>query len=156
VADGQAVVGIGVDPDAGFNVVAAVFLLGDLQGSPVLSDGVVAGDEALFLYAEDVGEIAEEGREGAPGLFGGDAKALSESPLIPFGLKTLEVGLHSRLGAAWRLRAGAGFRAGDFFVADRFAGVFTAPGCLAVLRASPFTGEAGAPSVGIFTPGSVR
>ncbi len=58
VEDGEMAVGVLVDPDLGLDVVAAVPVLGNLQGEPFVSHGVVAGDGALLLDAEDVVEVA--------------------------------------------------------------------------------------------------
>ncbi len=57
-------VGVRVDPDLGLDVVTAVPVLGDLQGEPFVSHGVVVADSALLLDAKDVVEGAGKGHEG--------------------------------------------------------------------------------------------
>jgi hypothetical protein len=75
VEDGEAPVGIFVDPHARLDEVPAVALLGDLQNPAVVAHGVVVADDALRLHAQDVVERPHEGHEGAALLGRGDGKA---------------------------------------------------------------------------------
>ncbi len=69
--DGEAGVGIFVDPDGCLDEVAAVGLFGDLQGEALVAQGVVVLDLALLLDGEDVGEGAADIGEESRALFGG-------------------------------------------------------------------------------------
>ena len=69
--EGEGSVWILVDPDPGLDVVVSGWGGGDLEDAPFVAHGVVAGDYALCVQAEDVVDLvgADEGR----------AKALSSS-----------------------------------------------------------------------------
>ena len=75
--DGERAVGVLVDADAGFDVVGALGSGGELQDPLTVADGVVAGDDALFVQAEDVVDLVGPGQgdEGRAVEFGRDREA---------------------------------------------------------------------------------
>ena len=65
--EGEGSVWILVDPDPGLDVVVSGWGGGDLEDAPFVAHGVVAGDCALCVQAEDVVDLVGvfEGHEGA-------------------------------------------------------------------------------------------
>ena len=61
-------------PDPRLDVVVAMAVGRELQAEPAIAHGVVVGDGALLLDAEDVVERAGEGDEGEPSPSAGIAK----------------------------------------------------------------------------------
>ena len=69
VEDGQPAVGVFVHAHLGLDVVVAVAVGRDLQAQAPVGDAVVAADDAVFLKAKDIAEIASDvGNEGAAHL----------------------------------------------------------------------------------------
>ncbi len=62
--DGEGAVGVFVDPDPCLDVVAAMAVGRDRQHQAFVAHGIVVGDGALLLHAEDVVEGTGEGHEG--------------------------------------------------------------------------------------------
>ena len=77
VEEGEGSVWILVDPDPGLDVVVSGRGGGDLEDAPFVAHGVVAGDCALCVQAEDVVDLvgADEGHEGAVFEFGRGGEA---------------------------------------------------------------------------------
>ena len=75
--DGECCIGVFVDADLSAHVVTAVVLSWNLQDTTAIAHGIVVGDRARFLDAENIGERgpADEGHEGAAGLGSTDAEA---------------------------------------------------------------------------------
>ena len=76
---------VAVDPDLGFDIVAAVGIRRDLQGEPAEGDAVVAADDTLIVLAQDVVDGGAEQRDKGGSLF---ARRFSE-----FGVERREVDL---------------------------------------------------------------
>ena len=63
--DGERTAWIFVHPHPGFDVMAPVRLLGDLQHAALVADAIIVADQALLLHAQDIFEIADKGQESA-------------------------------------------------------------------------------------------
>lgn len=76
VEDGQGVVGVAVDADPDFDEVAAQRAFRQLQGEPAVAHGIVVGDNALVLHAEDVvpGALRSAETKAVPGCRAQTAK----------------------------------------------------------------------------------
>ena len=92
VEDDHRVVEIAMDPDVGLKVVAPMPIGRDLEFFPFKGDAVVAPDDPLVLFAEDVVEVWDDGLDESRPLF---QRRLHEFVVVggQVGLSEVPVGL---------------------------------------------------------------